>query len=67
MRIPPIVITDFPYVRFVEDRNVDEKDFSRIQKYRVLEMKRWVDEIRKVERGNQRQKEGGKSCNDCCQ
>jgi uncharacterized protein YecE (DUF72 family) len=46
---PPIITTDFLYVRFIGDRTIDEKDFGKIQKDRVLEMKKWADEIKKVE------------------
>jgi uncharacterized protein YecE (DUF72 family) len=51
LRTPPIVTTDFLYVRFIGDRSIDEKDFGKIQKDRVLEMKRWANEIKKAERG----------------
>jgi uncharacterized protein YecE (DUF72 family) len=51
LRIPPIVTTDFLYVRFIGDRSIDEKDFGKIQKDRVLEMKRWAREIKKAETG----------------
>ena len=48
---PPIVTTDFLYVRFIGDRSIDEKDFGKIQKDRILEMKRWANEIKKAETG----------------
>ena len=48
---PPVVTTDFLYVRFIGDRSIDEKDFGKIQKDRVLEMKQWADELKKVDRG----------------
>lgn len=51
LRTPPIVTTDFLYVRFIGDRSIDEKDFGKIQKDRVLEMKRWANEIKKAETG----------------
>jgi uncharacterized protein YecE (DUF72 family) len=54
MSTPPILTTDFLYARFIGDRSINEKDFGKIQKNRVLEMKRWADEIRKVERGKER-------------
>jgi uncharacterized protein YecE (DUF72 family) len=54
IRTPPIVTTDFLYVRFIGDRSIDEKDFGKIQKDRVLEMKKWANEIRKVEMGKER-------------
>jgi uncharacterized protein YecE (DUF72 family) len=56
MSTPPIVTTDFLYVRFIGDRSIDEKDFGRIQKDRVSEMNRWADEIKKVENGKGRGK-----------
>jgi uncharacterized protein YecE (DUF72 family) len=54
MSTPPIVTTDFLYVRFIGDRSIDEKDFGKIQKDRVLEMNRWANEIKNVERGKER-------------
>jgi hypothetical protein len=51
LRTPPIVTTDFLYVRLIGDRSIDEKDFGKIQKDRVLEMKRWANEIKKAETG----------------
>ena len=38
----PIVTTDFLYIRFIGDRTMQEKDFGKIQKDRVLEMKKWA-------------------------
>ena len=49
IRTPPIVTSDFLYVRFIGDRSIDEKDFGRIQKDRVFEMDKWAEEIKKVE------------------
>ena len=57
MSTPPIVTTDFLYVRFIGDRSIDEKDFGKIQKDRIIEMKQWADEIKQVESGKER---GGK-------
>jgi uncharacterized protein YecE (DUF72 family) len=51
LRTPPIVTTDFLYVRFIGDRSIDEKDFGKLQKDRILEMKRWANEIKKTETG----------------
>jgi hypothetical protein len=34
--MPPIVTSDFLYVRFIGDRSIDENDFGKIQKDRVL-------------------------------
>ena len=30
IRTPPIVTTDFPYMRFIGDRTIQEKDFGKI-------------------------------------
>jgi uncharacterized protein YecE (DUF72 family) len=38
LRTPPIVTTDFLYLRFIGDRSIQEKDFGRIQIDRVLEI-----------------------------
>ena len=54
IRTPPIVTTDFLYVRFIGDRTIEEKDFEKIQKDRVLEMKRWANEIKNVENKKER-------------
>ena len=56
IRTPPIVTSDFLYVRFIGDRSIDEKDFGKIQKDRVSEMNKWADEIKQVEKGHLRGK-----------
>jgi uncharacterized protein YecE (DUF72 family) len=54
MSTPPIVTTDFLYVRFIGDRSIYERDFGKIQKDRVLEMKQWADEIKGVKSRKER-------------
>jgi uncharacterized protein YecE (DUF72 family) len=49
IRIPPIVSTDFLYFRFIGDRNIDEKDFGKIQKDRIVKMKKWTRNIRRTD------------------
>ena len=56
IRTPPIVTSDFLYVRFIGDRSIDEKDFGKIQKDRVFEMNKWARGIKEVESGNGRGK-----------
>jgi uncharacterized protein YecE (DUF72 family) len=51
---PPIVTTDFLYVRFIGDRSIDEKDFGKIQKDRVLELSNWAEQIKNVEIGKEK-------------
>jgi hypothetical protein len=38
LQTPPILTTDFLYLRFIGDRSIQEKDFGKIQIDRVLEM-----------------------------
>jgi uncharacterized protein YecE (DUF72 family) len=52
IRTPPIVTTDFLYVRFIGDRSIDEKDFGKIQKDRVSEMRKWARRVKRVEKEN---------------
>jgi len=47
---PPVVTSDLIYLRLIRDRSIDEGDFGKIQKDRVLEMKQWVEELRSVQR-----------------
>ena len=48
LRTPPIATTDFLYLRFIGDRTIDEKDFGKIQKDRVIEMKKWASKVKRV-------------------
>jgi uncharacterized protein YecE (DUF72 family) len=41
IRTPPIVTTDFLYIKFIGDRTIQEKDFGKIQKDRASEMKKY--------------------------
>jgi uncharacterized protein YecE (DUF72 family) len=38
---PPIVTTDFVYLRLIGDRSIKDDEFGRIQKDREQEMKYW--------------------------
>jgi uncharacterized protein YecE (DUF72 family) len=51
---PPIVTTDFLYVRFIGDRSRDEKDFGKIQYDRVSEMSNWAEQLKNVEGGKEK-------------
>ena len=57
MRTPPIVTTDFLYVRFIGDRSIDEKDFGKIQKDRVSEMRKWARRVKRVEKERGKEEE----------
>jgi uncharacterized protein YecE (DUF72 family) len=49
---PPVVTTDFVYLKLIGDRNINEKDFGKINKDRTKEMEIWSkileDDDRKV-------------------
>jgi uncharacterized protein YecE (DUF72 family) len=48
VRAPPVVTTDFVYVRLIGDRSIDEKDFGTIQRDRLEEMQYWAEDIKKT-------------------
>jgi uncharacterized protein YecE (DUF72 family) len=48
MKSPPIVTSDFLYVRFIGDRSI--KDFGKIQIDRMVDMQHWADSIKAVEK-----------------
>jgi hypothetical protein len=58
IHMPQIVITNFLYVRFIGNRSIDEK-ILKIQKDRILEMSKWADEIKKVEKEKKRGRKKG--------
>src|SRR5215469_6040104 len=45
LQTPPVVTTDFLYVRFIGDRSIQERDFGRIQIDRIAEMQKWAENI----------------------
>ena len=38
---PPVMTTDFVYLRLIGDRSIFDKDFGKIQRDRQLEMRKW--------------------------
>lgn len=48
IQAPPVLITDFLYLRLIGDRSINEKDFGRIQKDRVAEMEYWAEQLEKT-------------------
>ena len=51
IRTPPIVTSDFIYVRLIGDRSIHERDFGRIQIDRIKEMKKVARNFRKDSEG----------------
>ena len=47
---PPVVTSDFVYLRLIGDRSIDEKDFGTIQRNRTEEMQRWAQEIKNLDK-----------------
>jgi len=47
---PPIVTTDFVYLRLIGDRSIDERDFGKIQKDRIKEMQLWIDILKDIQK-----------------
>jgi uncharacterized protein YecE (DUF72 family) len=48
IQTPPVLTSDFIYLRFIGDRSIDEKDFGKIQKDRLKELQRWSEEVKKL-------------------
>jgi uncharacterized protein YecE (DUF72 family) len=49
LKTPPVVTTDFLYLRLIGDRSIEEKDFDLIQIDRIEDMQKWIDNIKTVE------------------
>ena len=49
IQCPPILTSDFVYIRFIGDRSIKETDFGKIQQHREQEMKYWADKFRTVQ------------------
>ena len=50
VQTPPVVTSDFVYIRFIGDRSISEKDFGTIQKDRAVEMLNWANKLNEVHR-----------------
>jgi uncharacterized protein YecE (DUF72 family) len=48
IQTPPELTSDFLYLRFIGDRSIDEKEFGKIQKDRIRELKVWSDSVHRV-------------------
>jgi uncharacterized protein YecE (DUF72 family) len=55
---PPVVTTDFVYLRLIGDRSIKEDEFGKIQKDREQEMKYWSDRFRTAQKGEKELKVG---------
>lgn len=48
LQTPPIVTTDFIYLRLIGDRSIHESNFGKLQRDRSLEMKVWAEKINQI-------------------
>jgi uncharacterized protein YecE (DUF72 family) len=47
---PPILTTDFVYLRLIGDRSIDERDFGKIKKDRTKEMQLWMNKLKDIQK-----------------
>ena len=50
VQTPPVVTTDFTYIRFIGDRSINERDFGTIQRDRAVEMLNWANKLKEVQK-----------------
>lgn len=50
LQTPPVLTTDFFYLRFIGDRSIPDSEFGKLQKYRVEEMQYWANQIIKLKK-----------------
>ncbi len=55
---PPIVTSDFVYLRLIGDRSIKESDFGNVQKDREQEMKYWAHKFKAVQENEKDVKAG---------
>ena len=49
LQTPPIITTDFFYLRLIGGRSIHESNFGILQRDRSSEMKGWTDKINQLE------------------
>jgi uncharacterized protein YecE (DUF72 family) len=47
---PPVITSDFLYLRLIGDRSIDERDFGKIKKDRTKEMQLWINIIKDIKK-----------------
>jgi uncharacterized protein YecE (DUF72 family) len=50
IQTPPVVTSDFVYIRFIGDRSIEERDFGTIQRNTLQEMAMWADRLREIQK-----------------
>lgn len=49
LQTPPVITTDFIYLRLIGDRSIPDSAFGTIQKDRLEEMQYWASEVKKLQ------------------
>jgi uncharacterized protein YecE (DUF72 family) len=52
MQTPPVLTSNFVYLRLIGDRSIPESEFNKIQKDRLKEMHYWATELERVQTGH---------------
>jgi uncharacterized protein YecE (DUF72 family) len=47
---PPVITSDFLYLRLIGDRSINEKDFGAIKKDRIKEMQQWANILKDIQK-----------------
>jgi uncharacterized protein YecE (DUF72 family) len=47
---PPVLTTDFVYLRLIGDRSIDERDFGNIKKDRTREIQLWTNILKDIQK-----------------
>jgi uncharacterized protein YecE (DUF72 family) len=47
---PPVLTSDFVYLRLIGDRSIDERDFGKIKKDRIKEMQLWINILKDIQK-----------------
>jgi uncharacterized protein YecE (DUF72 family) len=47
---PPVLTTNFLYLRLIGDTSIDERDFGKIKKDRTKEMQLWIDILKDIQK-----------------
>ena len=50
IQTPPVVTSDFVYIRLIGDRSIHESDFGSIQRDRIQEMAKWADRLKEIQK-----------------
>lgn len=61
---PPILTTDFVYLRLIGDRSINERDFGKINKDRTKEMQLWINKLKDIKNNEKRIKNAIISANN---